>query len=107
MPSAKTDSPSRGSGVRKVGWKRGYICKMFYAYFLQSEKDGSHYYGHSKDLDNRLKKHNQGKVRYTKARRPWKLIYSETFDTKSEAYIRELFFKSIEGYQYLKKKGII
>jgi putative endonuclease len=75
-------------------------------YILRSEKVKKHYYGHSKDLDNRIKKHNQGKVRSTKFGRPWKLIYSEPFDTKSEAYCRELFFKSIEGYRYLKGEGI-
>ena len=100
MPWAKTGDPSRGLGS-KVSYK------MYYAYVLQSEVTGTFYYGHSVDLDNRVKKHNQGKVRYTKPRKPWKLIYSEPFGTKSEAYRRELFFKSIEGYRYLKEKGII
>ena len=88
---------------------RGFdkICRMFYTYILQSEKEGTRYYGHTSDLFERLKSHNLGKVRYTKSRRPWKILYKETFDTKSEAYRRELFFKSIEGYRYLKEKGII
>ena len=80
---------------------------MFFTYILVSNVDGTHYYGHSKDPDKRIQKHNQGKVRYTKAKRPWKLVYKEQFETKSHAYRRELFFKSIEGYYYLKKKGII
>ncbi len=80
---------------------------MYYTYILQSEKTGTNYYGHSNDLTNRVKRHNHGKVRYTKSRRPWKLIYNETFETKSDAYRRELFFKSIEGYRYLKEKSII
>ena len=80
---------------------------MFYAYILKSEPDGSHYYGHTKDLQNRLKKHNGGKVRSTKSKRPWKIIYFEEFDSKSGAYKREMFFKSIDGYNFLKKKGII
>ncbi|MFZ9981924.1 MAG: GIY-YIG nuclease family protein [Cyclobacteriaceae bacterium] len=79
---------------------------MFYVYILQSEKTRTFYYGHTSDLDNRLKKHNEGKVKYTKSRRPWILIYSESFVTKSEAYKRELFFKSIEGYNFLKSKGL-
>ena len=52
---------------------------------------------------NRIMREN---VRSTKGRRPWKIVYSEAFETKSEAYRRELFFKSIEGYIYLKEKGI-
>ena len=82
-------------------------CRMFYVYILQSELEKAHYYGHSQDTDSRLKKHNSGKVRSTKGRRSWKIIYIEAFETKSEAYKRELFFKSIEGYKYLKEKGII
>ena len=55
----------------------------------------------------RLKRHNRGKVRSTKAYIPWKVVYTEEFQTKSEAYQREMFFKSIDGYQFLKSKGII
>ncbi|MTI40009.1 GIY-YIG nuclease family protein [Fulvivirga lutimaris] len=79
---------------------------MFYTYILKSNSDNSHYYGHTKDLNNRLKDHNSGKVRSTKGKRPWVLHYFEEFETKSEAYKREMFFKSIEGYRYLKEKGI-
>ena len=99
MPLAKTGDPSRGPGVL-------INCKVFYVYILQSEQTGTYYYGSTKDLVARLNRHNVGKVRYTKGRRPWKLIYNEAFETKSEAYKRELFFKSIEGYRYLKENGI-
>jgi len=81
--------------------------KMFYAYVLKSDLWNRHYYGHSKDLEGRLKRHNQGKVRSTKAYKPWNLIYFEKFQTKSQAYKREMFFKTIDGYNYLKSKGII
>jgi putative endonuclease len=101
MPLAKTGEPLRVPGVRIVRFN-----KMFYTYILLSEVDGTHYYGHTSDLIERLKTHNLGKVRYTKGRRPWKIIYSEPFDTKSEACKREIFFKSIEGYRYLRKAGI-
>jgi putative endonuclease len=80
---------------------------MFKTYILQSLNDGSFYYGHSKDLNQRLISHNRGKVRSTKARRPWEVYYFEEFETKSQAYRRELFFKSIEGYKYLRESGII
>jgi putative endonuclease len=102
MPLAKTGEPLRVPGVRIVK-----LIKMFIVYILKSEIDGTHYYGHASDILERLKKHNLGKVRYTKGRRPWRIIYSESFDTKSEAYKRELFFKTIEEYRYLKEKGII
>jgi len=80
---------------------------MFFTYILTSLKNGRHYYGHTKDLQNRLKQHNAGEVRSTKAFRPWEIHYSESFETKSEAYNREMFFKSIDGRIWLKKNKII
>lgn len=80
---------------------------MFIVYILKSETTNKHYYGHTKDLDQRLKAHNNGRVRSTKSGRPWKVIYCETFSSKSEAYKRELFFKSIDGYNFLKDQKII
>ena len=63
---------------------------MFFTYILKSEVDGSHYYGHSKDVNARLARHNKGAIRSTKAKRPWNIHYYEEFPTKSEAYKREL-----------------
>lgn len=79
---------------------------MFKTYILQSLLDGTFYYGHTKELDDHLKAHNRGRVRSTKAKRPWKVFYFEEFKSKSEAYRREMFFKSIEGYKFLRNSGI-
>ena len=80
---------------------------MYYTYILKSLKDGKHYYGHTSDLQVRLKIHNLGKVRSTKSRIPFELVYFEEYETKSEASKREYFFKSIDGYTWLKKNKII
>ena len=80
---------------------------MFFAYILYSKSADKYYYGHTKNLENRLKEHNQGKVRFTKPYRPWIIHYQESFQTKSEAYKREFFFKSIDGYRYLREEKII
>lgn len=80
---------------------------MYYTYILKSNSDGKYYYGHTSDLHLRLKEHNNGKVRATKGRRPFVIHYYETFETKSEATKRELFFKSIDGYIFLKQKKVI
>jgi putative endonuclease len=83
------------------------LSAVYYVYILQSQKDSSYYYGRSEDINSRFKSHNSGKVRSTKHRRPLKLIYFETFASKKEAIQRELFFKSIDGYVWLKNQGII
>ncbi len=80
---------------------------MYYAYILKSFKDGSYYKGVTQDIENRLKYHNSGKVFSTRSKRPWALHYFETFHTKKEAIQRERFFKSYQGYFWLKKNRII
>jgi putative endonuclease len=80
---------------------------MWYVYILECS-DGSLYTGISSDVDGRLKRHNAGKgARYTRMHRPVKLLYSEQFDTKSEALIREIEIKnfSIENKKRLIKFG--
>ena len=79
----------------------------FYSYILKSSKDGKYYYGSTKNIESRLKKHNNGEVRSTKSRIPLTLHFFETFSTRSEAYKREQFYKSIEGYNWLKSMQII
>jgi putative endonuclease len=80
---------------------------MFFTYILISQTHGTYYYGHTSNLNNRLIEHNRGYVRYTSGRRPWIIHYFEEYNTKSEAAKREYFFKSIEGYKYLKENKII
>jgi len=80
---------------------------MFFAYILKSEKDSTYYYGSTEDILKRVQYHNSGKVRYTKGHTPYKLHYFESFKTRSEAMLREKFFKSIKGYNWLKVQGII
>ena len=80
---------------------------MFFAYIIKSMKDQGYYFGHCENIETRLIRHNQGRVRSTKGRIPFTLHYFESFNTKSEAYKREQFFKSFEGRQWLKNQGII
>ncbi len=68
--------------------------KMFTTYVLKSESLGTHYVGYSSQVEVRLIWHNEGKSRYTKNRGPWKLVYSERYETKSEAKKLESFLKT-------------
>ena len=63
----------------------------FYTYLLQSQVDQSFYIGQTKDLEQRLILHNEGHSKSTMAKRPWKIVYFEVFDTRSEAIKRERF----------------
>jgi putative endonuclease len=79
----------------------------FYAYVLKSISTARKYYGSCADLSKRLDKHNRKLVKSTKAYAPYVVIYFESFPKRGEAQKREYFFKSIDGYIFLKQKGII
>ena len=89
--------PVSKTGVRSGWGKRN----MFYVYVLRSLKDGSYYYGFTKELDSRLEAHNSGTAKYTKGHKPFVLLYSESFEYKKDALVRERFFNrsaAIIGY---------
>ena len=75
----------------------------YFVYVLQSESRGSYYVGSTENIQTRLKKHNAGDNLYTKGRRPWKVVYQESFCSRTEAIKREHFFKSGVGRKQLKE----
>jgi len=66
---------------------------MYYVYVIKSEKDGTTYIGYTEDLERRIKEHNQGKTKSIKHKIPYKLVYKEEFELKSEARKREIILK--------------
>jgi len=80
---------------------------MYYSYILKSLKDGKYYYGSTNDVERRLIKHNTGQVRSTKGRYPFVIHFTEEHITRGSAFRRELFYKSIDGYNFLKEQKII
>ena len=74
---------------------------MAYTYMLECS-DGTLYTGYTVDLDHRLAMHNAGKAsRYTRCRLPARLVYYESFATKSEAMKRECAIKRLTRSQKL------
>lgn len=71
--------------------------EMFFVYILKSIEHNRFYTGHTSDLDKRLREHNSGKTKSTKAFVPWKIVYTESFNTKSEAFRREMEIKSYKS----------
>ena len=76
----------------------------FHVYVLRSQVDGGLYVGLTTDVRRRLGQHNAGQQRPTKARRPFKLWFSERFETRAEARQREKFWKSGSGRELLKRR---
>lgn len=71
--------------------------KDWYIYVLECS-DGSLYCGVSTDVDRRLHEHNNTKrgAKYTKTRRPVKVVFSFLCSNKKEAYQLEYKFKKLK-----------
>ncbi len=83
---------------------------MYFTYVLKSEIDGSYYIGSTNNIENRLKRHNKGRSRYTKSKIPYILVYKEKYNTLSEAKKREYYLKSLKSkiaIEKLIKQGAI
>ncbi len=64
-------------------------AESVYVYMVECA-DGTYYTGWAVDVKARLKAHNAGRgARYTRSRRPVRLVYWETVPTKSHALERE------------------
>lgn len=76
---------------------------MYTVYVLYSSVYDKHYTGYTSDIESRLKSHNELSTKgFTLKYRPWKLIYSEKFETKSEAMKREKYLKTGVGRNFIK-----
>ena len=73
---------------------------MFFTYVLKSDRDNRFYIGHTNDLADRVRRHNEGRVPATKSRLPLRLVYSKVSSTRSEAVKRERHLKSLKGNSY-------
>ena len=66
-------------------------------YILKSESTNKYYCGQTKDFDNRLKRHNEGREKYTKSSVPWLLVHKIAVRDRSEGVALE---------RKIKKRGI-
>jgi predicted GIY-YIG superfamily endonuclease len=75
---------------------------MVEVYALFSEGSREIYVGMALNAERRLKEHNSGKNRYTKGLRPWRILKVETFEDWSRARVREKYFKTGVGKEFLR-----
>jgi putative endonuclease len=67
---------------------------MFLTYILFSNILKKYYIGHTgESIEERLRKHNSNHKGFTGSIADWEVKYSEEFQTKSEAYQREMQIK--------------
>ena len=75
---------------------------MWYVYILKCS-DNSYYTGCTNNLDERLKRHRERKVHYTKDKLPVELITYIAFSDKYKAYNFEKYLKSGSGTAFRDK----
>ncbi|WKK80982.1 GIY-YIG nuclease family protein [Marivirga arenosa] len=75
---------------------------MFDVYVLYSPNHKKIYIGYTSDLKNRIDSHNiYSNKGYTKKYRPWDILYTEQFLSKSDALKREKQLKSAKGREFI------
>lgn len=72
------------------------MAESGYSVYILRCRDGSLYTGITNDLKRRLEEHKNGKgARYTRAKAPERIVYTEDAGSRSAALKREAFIKSL------------
>lgn len=66
---------------------------MHFVYFVKSDKDKSYYVGSTENVERRVQEHNVGKTKSLKSKLPVQLVYTEQFESKTDARKREIYLK--------------
>ena len=75
---------------------------MGWTVYIMMCGDESLYTGITTDLDRRLKEHKSGRgAKYTKGRGPFRIVYSENFNTRAEATKMEANVKALKRNEKL------
>ena len=76
---------------------------MPFMYILYSEKLDKYYIGACINMERRLYEHNIGHSKFTSLGIPWKLVYSEVFESLEAAKKRELQVKKRKSRKYIEE----
>ncbi|MBK8778509.1 MAG: GIY-YIG nuclease family protein [Saprospiraceae bacterium] len=77
---------------------------MVQVYVIEALSDGTRYTGMALNATARLADHNNGKNRFTKGHRPWKILYTEQCKDWSEGRVREKYLKTSGGKNGCRKR---
>lgn len=78
---------------------------MYYVYILQSLAFPERFYtGSTRNMENRLKSHNNGQVDHTSKYKPWRIKTFICFSDKQQALDFERYLKTSSGRAFAKKR---
>ena len=75
---------------------------VYHVYILYSVKLNRFYVGHTSNLENRFKKHNNGESAYTSQGIPWNLLWSTTKNSYRRAEALEFKLKNLSRVRKIK-----
>ncbi len=73
----------------------------YFVYILFSESIDKYYIGYTLDVNARLIKHNFGGTKSTCKGKPWRIVYTEEYNTKTDAIKREIQIKKKKSRKYI------
>ncbi|WP_069130531.1 GIY-YIG nuclease family protein [Rhodohalobacter halophilus] len=77
---------------------------MFYTYILYSLSKDGYYIGYTSSTpQDRLNRHNNGMTHSTKSGIPWTIVFSKSFDDKSDAFRFENLIKRQKSRKFLER----
>ena len=80
------------------------MSEIFTVYVLFSEMHNKHYTGYTSDLEKRFLSHKElGNKGWTIKYRPWKIIFTKIFPTKTEAMAYEKWLKTGAGRRFIQQ----
>lgn len=80
-----------------------FTSTLLYVFFihLYSTILNQYYIGHTKNIQDRLFRHNNSGSKSTKKANDWKVVYTEQYQLRSEAYKRESEIKRKKSRNYI------
>lgn len=76
---------------------------MIATYILKSLKDFGYYIGSTRNLEDRIARHFNGRSRATRGRLPLILVYKKEFDNYNDAYQLELWLKKQKSKKFIER----
>ena len=78
---------------------------IYFVYILKCAND-SYFVGCTKDLNDRLNRHNKGYIKSTKLRLPVQIVHLSVFPDRVKAFQFEKYLKSGSGKAFMNKRFI-
>ncbi|MBN8667177.1 MAG: GIY-YIG nuclease family protein [Chitinophagales bacterium] len=73
----------------------------YFVYIIYSSQIDQYYIGHTENLKDRLFRHQNSGSKATKKAKDWVMVYSENFESRSEAARREKEIKAKKSRKYI------